>query len=84
MAAPTKKFNVKDITISVWENEGKTKDGKTFTSQSLTIQKNYKDREGKWQSGNSFRFDDIPYLVDALGQAFAFKYRRGEIDDLEV
>lgn len=83
MASPVSKVNFGDITLAVWENSGKTKDGKEFVTQSITIQKNYK-KDDKWQSTNSLKDSDLMYVILACQQRLIDKYKRDEPDEIEL
>ena len=64
MSAPIKSIQSGKVSLSVWENNF---DGQT--SYSYTIQKSYKDKEGKWQRSGSFGkqdLKDIHFLVNSL------------------
>jgi len=79
--APVSKVNVGSVTLSVWENEvGKGKDA--FTTQSITIQKNYKDRD-EWKSTGSLKFNELIYVILACQKALMDKYNREEVDFLD-
>jgi len=68
---PTYKENAGAIQISVFENEGKTKDGKDFVFKTVNLQKSYKDKKGEWQNQNiSLRVDDISRVIMLLDMAF--------------
>lgn len=80
--APVSKVNVGSVTLSVWENQvGKGKDA--FTSYSISIQKNYKGKDDKWQSSGSFKYSELPMVIMACQKALNDKYVREEPDFLE-
>lgn len=82
MSAPVKKYNFGSVQVAVFENEvGKGKE--KFVSQSIVINKSYKDKDGKWQQSGSFKFSEIPLVILALQQALIEKYRREEIDTVD-
>lgn len=68
---PVKKFIVPPVSVSVWEQENE-KDGKKFKTNSLTIQRTYKDKEGNYKNTQSLRVADLPKLQVALTQAYEF------------
>ena len=79
--APTSKINMGPVTLSVWENEvGSGKDA--FTTQSITLQKNYKDKDG-WKSTGSLKYSELMYVILACQQALIDKYHREEVDFLD-
>ena len=68
---PIYKENAGAIGVSVFENKGKTKEGKDFVFKTINLQKSYKDKDGKWQNLNlSMRVDDIPKVRMLLDMAF--------------
>ena len=68
---PIYKENAGAIGVSVFENKGKTKEGKDFVFKTINLQKSYKDKDGKWQNLNlSMRVDDIPRVRMLLDMAF--------------
>jgi len=82
MSAPVKKYSFGSVQVAVFENEvGKGKD--KFVSQSVSINKSYKDKDGKWQQSGSFKFSEIPLLIMALQQAMMDKYKREEVDSVD-
>lgn len=75
MAAPVDKITVGNVTLSVFENTvGKGKEA--FTSQSVTIQKNYKGKDGKWASSSSFKDSELMYVIMACQERLRKKYFR--------
>jgi len=68
---PIYKENAGAIGVSVFENKGKTKEGKDFVFKTINLQKSYKDKDGKWQNLNlSMRVDDIPKVRMLLAMAY--------------
>ena len=43
---PEKKFSTGAISATIWKNTGVGKDGKTFESHSVSLQRRYKDKTG--------------------------------------
>ncbi len=82
MAAPIDKVTVGNVTVAVFENMvGKGKDA--FSSKSVTIQKNYKDKDGKWKSTNSFKPSELFYVIMALQTILDRVYRKEDIDKID-
>ncbi len=79
--APVNKVTVGNVTVSVWENTVKVKGKDPFTTQSISVQKNYKDGD-EWKSSSSFKFSEIPLLILALQKAYADKYIRDDISEV--
>lgn len=53
------------VEVTVWENG---KGEKVY--KSVTLQKNYKDRDGNWQRTASLKANDIPKAIVALEKAY--------------
>ena len=68
MSNPIKKFAAGAINIAIWENSGK--EGNTFNT--ITIQRNYKDKKGEWKASNSLQVTDIPKAIAALQRTYDF------------
>ena len=79
--APVKKIKVSNVVLNVWENENK-KGGETFTTQSVTLQKNYKKGE-KWESSSSFSYNELLYIIMACQEALKDRYLKEEPDFLD-
>jgi len=78
---PKKKFRAGAISATIWENKGK-KDNNEFTYQTVTIERNYTDKDDKWQTTNSFRVNDLPKLK--LAAKLAYEYIILGEDEKEV
>ncbi len=82
MAKPSKTYKFGSVQAAVWEKEVET-GKKSFVAKSVTIQKNYKGKDGKWASTNSFSLSDIPYIVNVLNEVFVDAYKHDtEVDDV--
>ena len=71
--APIDRIPAGPIVLSIWENEF-TKGKETIVTQSVSIQKNYKTKDGKWESTSSFKHSDLPFVVMAIEEALRRKY----------
>lgn len=70
---PEKKFNAGVISAAVWKNKAKSKDGKKdIEFMTISLQRRYKDKEGNWQSTNTFRANDVHRAMTVLQKAFEF------------
>ena len=69
---PEKKFSTGAISATVWKNSRQGKDGKTFETQTVSLQRRYTDKEGEWQSTNSLRLNDLPKAALVLDEAFRY------------
>ena len=68
---PEKKFVAGPIAVTIWNNKSE-KNGEEFSFPTITIDRNYKDKEGNWQHTNSLRASDLPKASVALSKAFEF------------
>jgi len=62
-------FRAGAVQVSVWKNTI-TKGDNSFENFTVTMQRGYKDKEGKWQNTNSLNTSDIPKARLALLEAF--------------
>jgi hypothetical protein len=68
---PITKFKCGSIEAAVFENEV-TKGVKTFSVRKVVFQKNYLDRNDKWQSTSSLDLNYLPKAILALSKAYEF------------
>jgi hypothetical protein len=71
MTGPVKKFFVAGINVAIWENELETESGARKTN-SVSIDRRYKDKNGEWKSTNSLKAQDIPKAILGLQKAYEF------------
>ena len=69
---PEKKFSTGALSATVWENQGKSKDGEDVSFRTVTFQRRYKDKNGEWQSTNSLRLNDLPKASLVLQKAYEY------------
>lgn len=69
MAQPLKKFRAGQVSAAIWENQA-TVNGKQVTMLKATVERRYKDKDGNWQSSNSYGRNEIPLVVHCLARAF--------------
>lgn len=69
---PEKKFRAGAVSASIWKNPVTRKDGSPGFYFTVNIERNYKDKNGKWGSTGSLRTDDIPKAVLLLQKAYEF------------
>lgn len=72
---PIRKFRCGQITADVWEN--KAKDDTKFLS--VSVAKNYKDADDKWQTSNSYSLSDL-HKLNALIRRVSSELNVFEID----
>jgi len=71
---PVAKFKHGSVEAAIFENEIK-KDGKTFTVLKAVFQRNYLDKNDKWQSTSSLDVNDVPKAILVLSKAYEFMTR---------
>ena len=78
MSEPEQTFSQGSCRAAVFVNEIKN-NGQTATVKNVSIQKRYMDKDGNWQSRNSFGVNDLPKL--ALVAMKAYDYLTGKKDE---
>ena len=66
---PVARFKAGEVSSALWENQVQVK-GTTVTMLKATVQRRYKDRNGEWQSSQSFGRNEIPLAIHCLQKAF--------------
>ena len=69
---PERKFSTGALVATVWENQGKSKEGDDVSYKTVSLQRRYKDEKGEWKSANSFRLNDIPKASLVLQKAYEY------------
>ncbi|MBT5397401.1 hypothetical protein HOL21_04265 [Candidatus Woesearchaeota archaeon] len=67
---PEKKYRAGAISATVWLNRGQKQNGELSEYKSISIERNYTDKDGKWQSTNSLRVNDMPKARVVLQKAY--------------
>jgi hypothetical protein len=67
---PEKKFRAGAISATVWLNRGHLQNGEESEYKTISIERSYTDKEGKWQSTNSMRVNDLPKAMVVLQKAY--------------
>jgi hypothetical protein len=80
---PEKKFTAGPISVTVWHNEGKNKDGEETEFQTVTLQRTYKDKEGKWQHTSNLRTNDLPRATLLLQKAYEYIVLKREVEETQ-
>jgi hypothetical protein len=68
---PEVTFKVGPVSASVFANEISTMKGKAII-KSVSLRRTYMGKDGKFQTTNSFRTDDIPRAILALRKSFEY------------
>ena len=69
------------IELAVWSNTLKNREtNEEYEQLSITLARSYKDQNGAWCKGGSWRVHDVPCLMFLLqkGYAFALERRTGD------
>ena len=69
---PVKKVRAGAISVSIFENTGKGRNGEEITFSSVVLQKRYKDKNGDWQTSGSLNVNDLPKAAMLLNRAYEF------------
>lgn len=69
---PEKKFSTGVVIATVWQNQGKSKNGEIVSFRTVSLQRRYKDKEGNWQSTGTLRTNDLPRASLVLQKAFEY------------
>ena len=71
---PVAKFKHGSVEAAIFENEIE-KNGKTFTVRKAVFQRNYLDKNDKWQTTSSLDVNDVPKAMLVLSKAYDFMTR---------
>lgn len=75
---PEKKFSTGSLVATVWQNQGKNKDGTDVAYRTVSFQRRYIDDKGEWQSTSSLRVNDLPKASLILQKAFEYVVMKEE------
>lgn len=74
---PEKKFIAGPVTATIWQNQGRGRNGEIIDYRTVSFQRRYKDRNGVWQNSNSLRVNDLPKASLVLQKAYEFTVLKG-------
>ena len=77
---PEKKFRAGAISATIWKNKAENKEGSEVEYKTISIERNYTDKDGKWQSTNSFRVNDLPRASVVLKKAYEYLVLKEEVN----
>ena len=77
---PEKKFRAGAVSATVWKNKTENKEGSEVEYKTISLERNYTDKEGKWQSTNSFRINDLPKAKVVLDKAYEYLVLKEEVN----
>ncbi|MCH8329037.1 MAG: hypothetical protein IIB81_01445 [Nanoarchaeota archaeon] len=69
---PEKKFSTGALVATVWENQGKNKEGDDVSFRTVSFQRRYMDKNGEWQSTSTLRINDLPKASLVLQKAYEY------------
>jgi len=76
---PEKKFSTGAISATIWKNQGTSKKtGEAVEFRTITLQRRYTDKEGKWQTSSSLRLNDLPKASLVLQKAYEYLVLKGQ------
>lgn len=67
---PETKFRAGAIAATVWKNTASSKDGKEVEYRTISIERNYKDKNDEWKSTTSMRVNDLPKVIIVMQKAY--------------
>lgn len=71
MTRPLMRFKAGAIECAIWDNST-MRDGRPTPLLKATLERRYRDRDGRWQSTTSFTRNEIALARHVLQQAFAW------------
>lgn len=69
---PLKKFSCGGISAAVWKNNRQRSNGDDVVMLSVTLDRRYMDKDGKWQSSGSLQTNHVPKAILVLTKAFEY------------
>ena len=69
---PEKKFSTGVISETVWQNQGRGRNGEVVSFRTVSFQRSYKDKNGVWQNSSSLRVNDLPKASLVLQKAYEY------------
>lgn len=69
---PEKKFRAGAISATVWLNKGKSAKGLDTEFKTVSLERSYMSKEGKWQSTATLRTADLPKAAVVLQKTYEY------------
>jgi BioD-like phosphotransacetylase family protein len=79
---PEMKFRAGAIATTIWKNKTE-KDGEVKEYRTISFDRNYQDKDGKWQTTNSLRVNDLPRAQLVLQKAYEYLVLKEQDDTIE-
>ena len=67
---PEKKYRAGAVSATVWNNKGQKANGEELEYKTISLERIYTDKNGKWQSTNTLRIADLPRAQVVLQKAY--------------
>jgi hypothetical protein len=80
---PERKFRAGAISATVWKNHTE-RDGKVVEYHTVSLDRNYQDKNGEWNSTNSLRINDLPKAALVLQKAYEYITLKDSYTEEEV
>lgn len=68
---PEKKFRAGNVTATVWDNKREVNE-EIFRVRSVSFEKRYLDKNGEWNSANSYDANDVAKLILVANEAYKY------------
>jgi hypothetical protein len=68
---PEAKFRAGPVATTIWRNQV-DKNGETVEYRTISFERSYKDKDGKWNTTNHLRVNDLPRAQLVLQKAYEF------------
>jgi len=75
---PEKTFSTGAIQVTVWKNQGTSKEGTKTDFRTVNIQRRYADKTGEWKTTSTLRINDLPRASLVLNKAFEYIVMKGQ------
>jgi len=69
---PLKKIRLGGICVTIWRNTQTNQKGFPFVTESIELDRSYKDQNGEWQNTTRMRKEDLLKSALALQKAYEF------------
>lgn len=69
---PEIKFRAGAVSATIWTNQGTKSDGSESEYNTISLERQYTDKEGNWHKTSSFRVSDLPKAGVVIQKAYEF------------
>ncbi len=80
---PERKFRAGAVAATVWKNHGSDKQGKATEYRTVSFERSYMDKDGKWKNTSSLRLNDLPRASVVLNKAYEYLVLKDNSDASE-